>query len=241
MNEQQRSFSCVPKTVIWLLVLSLGLQIIGHYKLLKPQNQIQALTSPPQVELLRLFSLGDSVVGAKIFMLWLQVYGNQSGQFLSYQELNYENLRQWLERILLIDPKSQYPLLAASHIYYNVKDSNKQRQMLEFVYQQFFIEPQQRWRWLAHATVLAKHKLKDLPLALKYAKAIADHASPEMPYWAKEMQIFILEDMGELEQAQLLIGGMLASGQVTDPNEVKYLNNKLNILEKQTIESYNIE
>jgi len=223
MNEQ-RSLCYVPKVVIWLLVLSLGLQVFGHYQLPKPQSQIQELTSPPQVELLRLFSLGDFVVGAKIFMLWLQAYGNQEGQILSYQELNYINLRKWLERILLIDPKSQYPLLAASHVYFNVKDKDKQRQMLDLVYQQFFIDPQQRWRWLAHATVLAKHKLNDLPLALKYAKAIATHSNPAMPYWAKEMQIFILEDMGELEQAQLLIGGMLVSGQVTDPNEIKYLN-----------------
>ena len=227
MIEPQRSLRCVPKLVIGLLILSLGLQIIMHHQLPKPQTQIQPLASPPQVPLLRVFSLGDPIVSAKILMLWLQAYGNQAGQFLSYQELDYKTLQQWLELILLMDPNGQYPLLAASHIYSTVKDSNKQRQMLEFIYQQFFIDPPQRWRWLAHATVLAKHRRKDLPLALKYAKAIAAHANPKMPYWAQEMQIFILEDMGEFERAQLIIGGMLAAKQLTDPNEIKFLNDKL--------------
>ena len=239
MSEQQRSLRSIPKIVKWLLFLSLGLQIMGYYQLPKLQIKIQTLSSPPQAELLRLFSLGDPIVSAKILMLWVQAYNNQAGQFLSNEELNYLNLRQWLEQILLIDPKGQYPLLAASHIYLTVKDKNKQRQMLDFVYQQFLIDPYHRWRWLAHATILAKHKLKDLPLALKYAKAITAYANPKMPFWAKEMQIFILEDMGEFEQAQLIIGGILISGQITDPNEIKFLNDKLNMLEEQAIENHN--
>ena len=80
---------------------------------------------------------------------------------------------------------------------------------------------------------MAKHRLKDLPLALRYAQAIAIHADPEMPRWAQEMQIFILEDMGELERARLVIGGMLSSGKVTDPNEIKFLNDKLKLLEQK--------
>ncbi len=167
-------------------------------------------------------------------MLWLQAFDSQQGQFLSYKQLTYSLLQQWLERILQIDPHSQYPLLAASNLYSMVPDTDKQRLMLDFVYQQFFIDPPKRWRWLAHAAVLAKHRLEDLPLALKYAKALTAHATPEMPRWAQEMQIFILEDMGELERARLVIGGMLASGELTDANEIQFLNEKLLALEKQS-------
>lgn len=235
MTGQQRTLFCVPRGVKWLLIISLSLQVALHYQLPKPQAQIQALTSPPQIELLRVFSLGDSIVTAKILMLWLQAFDNQAGQFLSYQQLNYDALQQWLERILQLDSQSQYPLLAASHLYSNVPDSEKQRQMLEFVYQQFFLDPPRRWPWLAHAAVLAEHRLKDLPMALKYAQAIAAHATAEMPHWAQEMQIFILEDMGELERARLVIGGMLSSGQLTDPNEIKFLNDKLRVLEEKSV------
>jgi hypothetical protein len=235
MTQPQRSLHSVPIVVILLLIISLALQIAWHYQLPPPAAQIQPLTSPPSLEQLQLLSFGDTVVSAKILMLWLQSFDNQSGQFLSYRQLNYTALQQWLERILGLDPRSQYPLLAASNIYSNVSDLDKKRQMLELVYRQFLLDPSHRWPWLAQATVLAKHRLKDLPLALKYAQAIADHATPEMPAWAKEMHIFILEDLGELEQAQLVIGGMLASGQVTEPNEIKFLNDKLQELENHQL------
>jgi hypothetical protein len=233
MIEPQRPLKTVPKKILWWLIISFGLQIAWHSQLPSPQAQIQQLKSPPPQALLRVLSFGDPVASAKILMLWLQSFDNQAGQFISYQKLNYDALQQWLEQILRLDPNSQYPLLAASHIYSHVANTQKQRQMLEFVYQQFFFDPAHRWPWLAHATVLAKHRLKDLPLALKYAKAIAKHADENMPLWAPQMQIFILEDMGELEQARLIIGGMLTSGKITDPNEIKFLNDKLHALEQK--------
>ena len=234
MIEQQRSLRSVPPIVIGFLIISLGLQITWHHQLPSPRLQIESLTEPPQLELIRFVSLGDPIVTAKILMLWLQAFDNQSGQFISYQKLDYIALQKWLEQILLLDSKSQYPLLAASHLYSNVLDTHKQQLMLEFVYHQFFLDPRHRWPWLAHATILAKHRLKDLPLALKYAKAITNYANPNMPHWAQEMSIFILEDMGELEQARLVIGGLLTSGQINDFNEIKFLNDKLRALEKQS-------
>ena len=41
------------------------------------------------------------------------------------------------------------------------------------------------------------------------------------------MRIFLLEDMGELEAATVLLGGLLASGEVTDPAEVRFLSQRL--------------
>ncbi len=235
MKLPERSLYAVPRLLWGLLLSSLVLQIIWSSYLPPPQAKIEELAPPPRIEVLRVLSLGDRVASAKILMLWLQSFDNQKGQFLSYQQLNYTTLQQWLEQILLLDSRTQYPLLSAVHLYANIPDALKRKEMLNFTYEQFFLDPSRRWPWLAHATVLAKHRLKDLPLALKYAKAITDHATPEMPRWAQEMQIFILEEMGELEQARLIIGGMLASGQLEDPNEVKFLNERLQELEQKLV------
>jgi len=82
--------------------------------------------------------------------------------------------------------------------------------------------------WIAHAAFLAKHRLKDMPLALKYAHALQEYTTAkDVPYWAKEMEIFIREDMNELETARLMIGGLIASGKITDPSELKFLNSRL--------------
>ena len=41
------------------------------------------------------------------------------------------------------------------------------------------------------------------------------------------MRIFLLEDLGEAEAAAVLLGGLLESGEVTDPKELHFLTQKL--------------
>jgi hypothetical protein len=79
---------------------------------------------------------------------------------------------------------------------------------------------------------IAKHRLKDQRLALRYARALARYADePAIPDWAKQMQIFVLEDMGELESAKVLLGGLLESGKISDPHERWFLSQRLAELE----------
>lgn len=231
--HHQRPLSYVPKYIFILLIASVSLQILWHHLLPPPQVQVKPLTPPPPTNLLKILSFGEEVVTAKILMLWLQSFTVQQGQFISYQQLDYQILHQWLEKILKLDPYSQYPLLAASYQYSYAANPKKQREMLEFIYESFFSDPKRRWRWLAQASIIAKHQLKDLPLALRYAQALTRHTDKiaDLPAWAREMEIFILEDMGELKQAKLIVGGLLASGQITNKDEIIFLNQKLKELE----------
>jgi hypothetical protein len=41
------------------------------------------------------------------------------------------------------------------------------------------------------------------------------------------MRIFILEDIGESQAAAVLLGGLLESGEVTDPAEIHFLTERL--------------
>jgi hypothetical protein len=54
-----------------------------------------------------------------------------------------------------------------------------------------------------------------------------------VPLWAKQMEIFILEDMNELDAARALIGGLLERGEIHDPNELRFLQQRLEELEKR--------
>jgi hypothetical protein len=165
-------------------------------------------------------------------MLYLQSFDYQAVNRIPYQALNYDTVQQWLLQILWLDPRGQYPLMAASRLYAEVPNEAKTRQMLEFVYQQFLGDPDRRWPWLAHAAVVAKHRLKDLPLAKRYAAAIQQHArGPNVPLWAKQMEVFILEDMNELETARIMIGGLLASGTIHDRAEIRFLDQRLRDIE----------
>ena len=233
-QTRARSVRFVPVPVLVLLAAGLLAQIAWHGTRPPPTARASDLPAPPGAGALRLSALGDPVATAKMLMLWLQAHDNQPGVSIPFRNLDYAKVAAWLAGIIELDPRGQYPLLAASRIYASVNDEAKRRYILDFVYRKFLDDPNRRWPWLAHAAIVAKHRLEDLPLALKYARAITDHASgPEVPDWARDMSVVILEEMGELEAATLMAGYLLESGRVTAPHEKRYLMQKLEELERR--------
>lgn len=225
---RERPVSFVPKTVLLLLLTALALQVCWHRYTPAPQATAENLAAPPTLSTLKIASLSEPVALGKLLMLYVQAFDNQPGVRLPFQSLDYGNLQQWLGRILELDPKAQYPLLAATHLYADVPDDAKKRVMLDFIYRRFLEDPNHRWRAMAHAAFIARHKLKDLPLTLKYARAIRLYATDKsIPGWARQMEIFLLEDMNELDSAKILLGGLLASGEISDPHELRFLDERL--------------
>jgi len=230
--SDHRPLRAVP---LWLwLALGLALAAQLALKSARPGGPPSAaeLPPPPRIEALRLASFGEREAVARIAMLYLQTIDFSAGQAIPYRTLDYGRLVGWLRTVLDLDPRSAYPLFAAARIYAEVPDPQRARMALDFVHDAFLEAPDRRWAWLAHAALLAKHRLKDLPLARRYAGAVARHATgPDVPLWAKQMEIFTLEDMNELEAAKVMLGGLLASGQIRDPAEVRFLAQRLEQLE----------
>jgi hypothetical protein len=231
----QRPLTAVPRSILAVLALSLALQ--AGLRLWQAPLEAPAtdLPPPPPLAMLNLFALGEPAALAKLMMLYLQAYDYRKDNAIPYQKLDYRVLCLWLGDMLALDPAAQYPLFAASRIYSDIPDLAKTRVMLDFIYREFMADPDHRWLSLATAALLAKHRLHDLPLALRYASAIATLANgPGVPDWARTMRIFILEDMSELEQAKVLLGAMLVSGNIRDPAEARFLKQKLDELEESS-------
>jgi hypothetical protein len=230
--RDERPLAAVPAWVWFALALTLAAQI--GWQIVRPPTPRAAsdLPPPPAPGMLRLASFGEPAAAARLAMLYLQSFDLRAGNDIPYRDLDYGRLIDWLRTILATDPRSQYPLFAAARIYAENPDPRKARAALEFVYREFFKDPNRRWRWLAHAALLAKYRLKDLPLALRYATAVERlTTAPDVPVWAKQMRIFILEDMNELQAAKIMLGGLLASGQIKDPAELRFLKRHLEQLE----------
>jgi len=233
--HKDRPVSDVPRSVKWLLVLSFVLQLIWHGFQQPVVAKAKDLAPPLSTRSYVMSSLGEPIAAAKYLNLWLQAFDNQPGASLSFHQLDYPRLTQWLDTILELDPDGHYPMLVASRVYGSVKNPEKQRIMTDYVFSKFIEEPNKYWRWLAHAVITAKHELKDLGLALKYADALAEKATGEnVPYWAKDMKIIVLEDMGQLEAAKVLVGALIDSGEITDPYELNFLTHKIAALEEKT-------
>lgn len=225
---KERPLSFVPPGIILLLLISFTAQLSWHASRPPPVVKVAALPAPPGTDFLKLVSLGEPEVLSRILMLWLQAFDNQPGVSIPFNQLDYDRVIAWLDTILRLDPGSQYPLLSAARVYSDVPDEKKKRKMLAFVYDQFLERPNERWQWMAHAVYVAKHRLKDLKLALFYARALRLHATAAtVPSWAKQMELFVLEDLGEVEEAKILLGGLIESGVIRDKHEIRFLTQRL--------------
>ena len=229
-----RPVGAVPRWIVGALGTVLAVQLA--LQAMRPAAAPAAtdLPPPPGAAALRLASFGEPEAGARLAMLYLQSYDFAGTNTTPYSRLDYTRLVGWLRAILELDPRSQYPLFSAARVYAETEDAARARLALEFVYQEFLRDPNRRWPWLAHAALLAKHRLHDLHLARRYAQAVQQRTTArEVPLWAKQMEIFILEDMNELEAARIMLGGLLQSGTVRDPAELRFLREHLQHLEER--------
>jgi hypothetical protein len=224
--DVERPVSDVPRVVKLVLALALAAHVAWQAALPAPEASAAALKAPAPATAWRLASLGEPTALAQLLVLRLQAFDNQPGVSVPFRELDYRVVAQWLEVALALDPRGQYPLMLAAHVYAHVSDEPRQRIMLDFVHRKFFEDPDRRWRWLAHAAIMARHRLDDMPLALRYADDIVMHAGAALG-WARQMHIFMRADMGEVEAATVLLGGLLESGEVTDPAEIRFLTERL--------------
>ncbi|MGH8618415.1 MAG: hypothetical protein ACREUW_12060 [Burkholderiales bacterium] len=227
--SRERRLAVVPRWVLVLLVAAFVLQAALAGTRARPVARAEDLAPVPPVAWLRVAALGEPIAFGYGMALYLQAFDNQPGISIPFRELDYPRVIGWLAAILELDPRNQYPLLLATQVYPGVSDPARKRLMADFVHQQFLLDPEQRWRWLAYTAILAKHRLADTDLALRYARDIARLARTA-PGWARQMHIFLLEDLGELDSAKILLGGLLASGEVKDEREQAFLTERLNHL-----------
>lgn len=232
MRSGERSIVAVPVAVRLMVVAGLALQIGWHALRPDPRAEAQSLAPVPAVSTLRTAALGDEAVLAKLLMLRLLAHDRQPGVSIPFMDLDYARLAGWLDAIIDLDPRADAPLLAAARLYGSVPDPGRRRTMFDLVHRRFLEDPGRRWPWLAHAAVIAKHRLADPALALRYARAVTERATgPRVPAWVRDMSVLVAADMGELEAARVLVGGLLASGRVRDPREIRFLGARLAELE----------
>jgi hypothetical protein len=119
-------------------------------------------------------------------------------------------------------------LLLAAHHYAETGNPAQRRMMLDWVYRRFEERPNQRWPWLAHAVFVARHVLHDNILAESYAAALRTQVSdPTVPTWVRQMDLLLRADLGETADARVILGGLVAAGQIRSPAELKFLESRL--------------
>ena len=217
-----------------MLAAALVLQLGWHAWRPDPRAEAQLLGPVPAASVLQIAALGDQAALARMLMLGLLIHDRQPGASIPFMRLDYERVAGWLDAIIDLDPRADAPLLAAARLYGSVSDPGRQRTMFALVHRRFLEDPDRRWPWLAHAAVMAKHRLGEPGLALRYARAVTEHATgPHVPAWVRDMSALIAADIGELETARIIIGGLLHGGRIRDPREIRFLGARLEEIESR--------
>jgi hypothetical protein len=227
-HRDERPLAHVPRALLFafalLLVAQVGLSVLKE----RFSRAAETLPPAPRPEFLRAVFLGETALSARATMLYVQAFDMRGGDRGDTGALDYSRLIGWLRAAIKTDPRSEYALFAAARLYAEHPDPGRSRAMLAYLREAFLEDPNRRWPWLAHGAIIAKHRLRDLPLARSLAADVARHATSDaVPDWARQMEVFILEDMNELEAAMILLGGMLVTGRIKDPSERRFLEEKL--------------
>ena len=239
MRRGERPILQLPRILVLGFVFLLAAQVtLHHYSQLRFENRYQALGKPFSAPIYSGMAMGSEQLLGHLLALRLQLHDSQVGQHFSYNLIDYPVLLDWLDRITMVSHGTEYPMLLASRVYTTTRDQQRLRLILGFIQRRFEDDPQLHWRRLAEASVIAKHRLGDLELALEMATQIADQpASVKMPNWARDFKFLLLAEMNELESAIAIIQALLQSNAVHDPDEKRFLEVKLLEFQQKLFES----
>ena len=238
MRRAERPIVQIPKPILIGFLALFGAQVLVHqYTALDRANQYRPLSQPFDSAIYKGLSMGSEHLFSYLLAIRLQLHDNQAGKHIRYRKIDYSRLVNWLEQIHRLNRQSEYPMMLASRVYSQTRDKERLRIILAYIDRGFMTNPQLHWRHQAEATVIAKHKLEDLELALKMAQKLSDQpASVAMPRWARDMQFLLLGDLNEFETALVIITALLQSDAVKDPDEKIFLQEKLLLFQRKLSE-----
>jgi hypothetical protein len=235
---QERDLKQLPPLLIFAFILTFILQVAHQqYSTSSLNASFTQLARPFSAGFYRSVAMGSDKLWSYLLLLKVQLHDNQRGRHENYKNLDYKTLSDWLLTLSRLNPDYDYPAFLAARVYSQVGDRDKIRDMISVIEQLFEQNPALHWRRMTEACLLAKHQLNDLDLALALAKKVASlPKSIELPYWARDMRLILLDDLNQLQSAQILISSMLQSGSITDTDELRFLKQRLLKIQQQMSE-----
>ncbi|MDJ0778501.1 MAG: hypothetical protein QNJ16_21165 [Rhodobacter sp.] len=239
MRRAERPLTGLPKILLAGLGIFFLLQVLFHQLTLQQlAATYRPLGQPLSSATYRQLSMGSEQLTGYLLAISLQLHDNQAGQHFSYRLIDYDRLIAWLDRATELSPGTEYPLLLAARIYTQTGDRDRLHKLLAFIERRFDEDPQRHWRRMTEACLIAKHKLQDLELALQLAEKIANQpASVVMPHWARDFRFLLLAELNEFESAIAVIQALLETDAVDDPDERRFLLEKLSDFQQKLFES----
>jgi hypothetical protein len=217
----------------WMLLFACLAANVLFQRLNAPAwTDVGDLDTPPRIELARVASLGENAFAGYVADLFLQNFNVSLGRATPVAAMDRSTVIRWLDLATHLDADSRYPLLLASRHFAETGTPEQRRYMLDWIYQRFQEQPNERWPWLVHALFAARHVLHDDALAKAYAAALRTRVTdPKAPSWVVQMDLLLRADLGEADDAKVLLAGLIDAGQIRSTGELEFLESRIAVVQ----------
>ncbi len=205
--------------------------LAAHGAVALQQRGVQAgwpgVPSPPPAAAAPLLTLGDEQLFYRAAAFGLQNMGDGGGRIVPLADYDYHRLDAWLRLLDRFDPEAHYVPTLAGWYFGQTSEPADLRQIVAYLTAVGARDPARDWPWLAQAVYLARHRLHDLPLALRIARHLAGLAGTAAPLWVQQMPAFVLARVGEREAARDLLLTILATDRDLPADERAFMQRLL--------------
>lgn len=193
----------------YLFFLFLILQVIlwTQIKSIKPDMSV---IPPLQTETsIKAASFGDEEFYFRVLAFEIQNAGDTFGRITPLKDYDYSLLSKWFHLLDVLDSKSNFIPALAAYYYSSTQYAPDNKYIVDYLEAHADKDPYNKWWWYSQAVYIAKHKLDNKQRALEIAYKLAASPNPNIPLWTRQMPAFILEDIGEKEEAAIIIQNII--------------------------------
>lgn len=228
-----------PRTAVrpraWLgaaIVLLLAAQaLLWQGQLVHLRPRLDVVPPPPSAWAMKAQALGDEAFLHRWRVLELQVFGDSGGRATPLRQFDYARLTEWFRALDGLDPRSDVVPTIAAYIFGQTREPAQQRLIIDYLREHARNDMGRKFRWTAHAALLARHRAGDVELALATLDDLSLAPASSLPGWVRLMPAFLRAQVGEREAAIDLMRVMAQDPQLAE-TERAYLAWQIERLQK---------
>ncbi len=178
-------------------------------------------------------AFGDDQFYFRVLAFNLQNSGDTYGRFTSLRYYDFTKLYLWFTLLDELDSRSHMIPSIATYYFSQTQNTPDVRYVVDYLYERSMRDIPRNWWWLLQSIYLAQHKLQDMDLALKVAKALV---SDGVPVFAQQMAAVVHEKRGEMEDALRIMETIRDNVKEIPESDLNFMNyfveERLNKLEE---------
>lgn len=173
-------------------------------------------------------SFGDEQFYFRALALDIQNAGDMFGNVTALKDYDYKKLAGWIALLDSLDSDSNFTPAIVSYYYAQTQNVEDLPYIVDYLDVHASRDLKKKWWWMAQAVYIANHRQGDKKRALELANKLAQTPGDDIPLWARQMPAFIHAELGEKQEAMLIIKNILENEKNIPQKEYNFMQYFIN-------------